>query len=95
MLNELGKKLLRFPALLLVLCMCFRQILSYPKHTLLLKKPSRTEVAFYATHLSHSTTLASYNKHYSHFIGYVQMQLFCNTPDIRICHLSNKKKRDC
>lgn len=89
------KTLLRFPALFPVLCMDFRWILSYPIHTLLIKEFCKTEVAFYAMHLSHFTILASYNKLYSHFIGYVQMQLFCNTPDTKICHLSNKEKGDC
>lgn len=50
------------------------------------------EVAFYAMHLAHSTTLANYNKLYSHFIGYGQMPLFVThqTPEYAI--FSPRKK---
>lgn len=82
---------MRFPVLFPVLCIGFRLILSYPPTHTPDKEFSRTEVAFHAMHVAHSTTLATY----SHFVRYVQMPLFCNTPDTRICHLSNKGKKDC
>lgn len=50
------------------------------------------EVSFHTVPLSHPTTLASYWKLETNFIGYKQMQLYRNTPDISICHLSNKKE---
>lgn len=69
-------------------------ILAYTTHTPLTDQGILyKEVAFYAMYLSHSTTLPSYNNLYSHFIAYMEVPLFCNTPDTRICHLSNKEEK--
>lgn len=57
----------------------------------LAKEFPRTKVAFHVMPLSQPATLASYWKLDSNFIGYRQMQLYCNSPDITICYLSNKK----
>lgn len=58
----------------------------------LAKEFPRTKAAFHIMPLSHPATLASYWKLDSNFIGYRQMQLYCNSSDITIYHLSNKKE---